>query len=222
MKKWRSLILGSIFIVIGIVFLSHQLIMDKAISNMSNHAMIERPNTEIVESNTETTFDFEQVKNLNVKDVVKAQFEQKEISAIGAISVPKVNLHLPILYGVSNVNLTIGTGTMKKGQKMGKGNYALAGHNMNNGKALFSPLTRSKEGMLIYLTDFKKTYEYQIDKISIVQPKQTSVIEDTKDSILTLVTCNYDGTKRMIIQAKLIKASDYDDNVRNNIFAVNK
>ncbi|WP_234447822.1 class A sortase [Viridibacillus soli] len=127
-------------------------------------------------------------------------------------------MRLPILYGVSNTNLAVGAGAMKQKQKMGKGNYALAGHNMNNGKALFSPLTNAKEGMAGYLTGFKKIYEYKIDKVFIVKPEQIDVIDDANDKILTLVTCNYDGSKRMIIQAELVDTMEYDEKEGNKIF----
>lgn len=49
--------------------------------------------------------------------------------------------------------------------EMGKGNYALAGHNMSNlgPKVLFSPLYyRAKVGQKIYLTDMKNVYTYKI------------------------------------------------------------
>lgn len=218
MRKKGSLSIGILFLVIGLVFIFYRPIMGYFISNMSK-ATIEQQDIEMAMKNPNTSFDFEQVADLNVKDVVKAQFNQKKLNAIGAISVPQVNMRLPVLYGVSNTNLAVGAGTMKPDQKMGKANYALAGHNMNNGKALFSPLTNAEEGMQVYLTDFKKIYEYKIEKLHIVQPEQIDVIDDTNDKMITLVTCNYDGSKRMIIQGKLVETKDYDKAESNEIFA---
>ena len=48
----------------------------------------------------------------------------------GAIAIPKVNLYLPILLGLSDDSLSTGAGTMRKNQVMGQGNYPLAGHYM--------------------------------------------------------------------------------------------
>lgn len=218
MRKKGSLILGILLLVIGLVFIFYQPIMGYFISNMSK-ATIKQQDISLAMKNPDASFDFQQVDDLNVKDVVQAQFNQKKINAIGAISVPQVNMRLPILYGVSNTNLAIGAGTMKPEQKMGKANYALAGHNMNNGKALFSPLTNAKEGMRVYVTDFKKIYEYKIDKMHIVQPEQIDVIDDSKEKMITLVTCNYDGSKRLIIQGILVEIKSYDKTSANNIFA---
>lgn len=76
---------------------------------------------------------------------------------IGKIAVPAVGLKLPIFEGINDNNLLRGAGTMKENEKMGEGNYALAGHHMNNPDILFSPLAKAQVGELVYLTDGKKS-----------------------------------------------------------------
>ena len=95
---------------------------------------------------------------------------------------------------------------MKENQIMGEGNYALAGHNWRDKATLFSPLHRVKEGMIIYLKDLQKEYEYRVDKIIMVDPNRLEVIDETETATLTLVTCNHDGTERLIIQAALVNS----------------
>ncbi|GAY74866.1 sortase A [Sporolactobacillus inulinus] len=42
----------------------------------------------------------------------------------------RLGIALPILKGTTSSNLLVGAATMRSDQKMGSGNYALAGHHM--------------------------------------------------------------------------------------------
>lgn len=211
MIRKLSLVLGILLLFTGLVLIFQQPIMSYLVANMSEET-IQKSDVEIAKASPDTTFDFREVKNISLQDVINAQTKKKDVHAIGAISVPDVNMQLPIVYGISNVNLTIGAGTMKADQIMGQGNYSLAGHNMNDSKTLFSPLTKAKKGMNIYITDFQNIYEYKISDMFIVQPTQVEVIHDQADEkIITLVTCNYTGEKRMIVRGTFIKKQAYAD-----------
>lgn len=206
-----SLVLGILLLFTGLVLTFQKPIMGLLVDHMSKET-IQKPNIEKGKTAPHTTFEFAEVKNIRLQDVIDAQTQKKDVHAIGAISVPAVHMQLPIVYGISNINLTIGAGTMKPDQVMGQGNYSLAGHNMNNGKTLFSPLTKAKEGMKVYITDFRNIYEYQISDMFIVKPTQVEVIQDQEnEKLITLVTCNYNGEKRMIIRGKFIKKENYTD-----------
>ncbi|MFJ8264175.1 class A sortase [Rummeliibacillus sp. NPDC094406] len=220
MMRKLSLVLGILFLFAGLVLIFQKPIMGYLVANMSDET-IQKSSIEKAKVATDTTFDFNEVKNISLQDVINAQTKKKDVHAIGAISVPDITMQLPIVYGISNVNLTIGAGTMKADQTMGQGNYALAGHNMNNDKTLFSPLTRAKKGMKIYITDFKNIYEYKISDMFIVKPTQVEVIQDQADEkLITLVTCNYNGEKRMIVRGMFIKKLPYSDN--KNYFKISK
>ncbi|MGX9136188.1 class A sortase [Rummeliibacillus sp. JY-2-4R] len=206
------LIFGILFLLIGLILSLQKPIMTYLVANMSKEA-IQNPKVEQPTVSPDSTFDFTKVKNVQLRDVLAAQTEKKNVKPIGAISVPDVQMQLPIVYGISNVNLTIGAGTMKRDQIMGKGNYALAAHNMNDNKTLFSPLAEAKKGMNVYITDFKNVYEYKISDIFIVEPTQVEVIDDkANQKLITLVTCNNDGSKRVIIRGALLKTFAYSDN----------
>lgn len=206
-----SLALGILLLFTGLVLTFQKPIMGLLVDQMSKET-IQKPNIEKAKAAPDTTFDFTKVKNIRLQDVVDAQTKKKDVHAIGVISLPAVHMQLPIVYGISNINLTIGAGTMKQEQVMGQGNYSLAGHNMNNDKTLFSPLTKAKKGMKVYITDFKTIYTYQISDMFIVKPTQVEVIQDQGDeALITLVTCNYNGEKRMIIRGKLITKEVFTD-----------
>ena len=64
------------------------------------------------------------------------------------ISIPELNMNLPIFKGLENVALYYGAGTMKENQVMGQGNYSLASHHVfgltGANAMLFSPLRKPR------------------------------------------------------------------------------
>ena len=153
----------------------------------------------------DVSFDMNNVKRLSLYGIIKARFESKNIQFLGKIYIPAIKLDLPIGKGVSNNVLSLGVGTMNPDQRMGFGNYALAGHNIDDDKTLFSPLySKGKVGMNVYLTDMDKIFKYKINKLMYISPYQTNIIQSSKKPILTLITCNDDGSKRLVAQGVLV------------------
>ncbi|BAP84919.1 sortase [Paucilactobacillus hokkaidonensis JCM 18461] len=127
--------------------------------------------------------------------------------AVGTIKIPAVSLNLPIGLGLSKAVLSVGAGTMKSEQKLGQGNYALAGHHMNNPNVLFSPLMRVKKGNMIYISDTQQTYQYRVTSIKHVNKQQSSVVDDIPGKeLVTLVTCDraYGTDSRLIVQGERV------------------
>lgn len=151
-------------------------------------------------------FDFDKVVDLDASNVIRARLYQDGMAVVGGIAVPDVKINLPITKGVSNYNLAVGAGTMKPDQVMGEGNYALAGHNMIDKGLLFSPLDKLEMGDEIYLTDLEYIYVYKTSFIETVNPDRVDLIDDVDGKkLVTLVTCNPDGSKRLVIQGELEK-----------------
>lgn len=149
-------------------------------------------------------FDFKKVKEVDLTQVAKAR-TQKGADVIGAIAIPDVNMHLPICLGMSDAAMTTGGGTMRADQKMGKGNYPLAGHYMTSKGILFSPLEDTKKGQKIYLTNMKNVYVYKIYMKKIVSPYAVYLVDNTKKPIVTLITCADGGVNRWAVRGNLIK-----------------
>jgi len=99
---------------------------------------------------------------------------------------------------------------MKENQEIGKGNYALASHNWCDNTTLFSSLHRSDIDMTAYLTDLDTIYEYTITEVVMVDPHRIDMIEDQDNSMFTLMTCNTDGTERLIVQGELTDSMPYE------------
>lgn len=135
----------------------------------------------------------------------------------GYVSIPEIGMYLPILNGVNMYALSLGAASYYPNTRtMGDyGNYVLAGHNMDTSQnVLFSRLPNvsiGKESKII-LTDGSKNYYYHVISKETVSPKQKvfrGTSSPTKDSILyndkskktvTLFTCNYNGSKRIVVK----------------------
>lgn len=153
-------------------------------------------------------YNAENVKAISDSSYVESQQAKKE-NAIGKITIKDLKINLPIFKGLNTENLTIGAGTMKEDQEMGKGNYTLAGHHMQDPKVLFSPLSKAKKGQIVEMTDLTHKYKYKISDVKIVPETEVSVIDDVPGKTeLTLVTCasgNPGETRRLIVTADLVK-----------------
>lgn len=156
-------------------------------------------------------YDFSDVQDLNLQSVAKARARKQSINVIGVISIPAIKMSIPIGKGVDNNTLALAAGTMRADQQMGQGNYALAGHNMAHGsRILFSPLYYdAKVGQKIYLTDMNRIYEYQINERKFIDASRVDVVENTPQKIVTLITCNATGSRRLMIRGNFVKSMKF-------------
>lgn len=157
------------------------------------------------------TYDFKSVQDLNLQTAAKARASKQSINTIGAITVPAIDMTIPIANGVDNTTLALAAGTMRPDMKMGEGNYALAGHNMAHGsKILFSPLYyHAKVGQKIYITDMNRVYEYKIYERKFIAATRVDVVDNTPEKIITLITCDATGANRLMIRGKYIKSEPF-------------
>ncbi|KRL98203.1 class A sortase [Levilactobacillus hammesii] len=130
-----------------------------------------------------------------------------QYGAVGQLRVPAVGLDLPIGVGVSNAVLVRGAGTLKADQRMGQGNYALAGHYMTAQRLLFSPLKGVRQGNSVYLTDKRQVYCYRVTRVRVVDRHRVDVIDEVPGKrLVTLVTCasaKRGEPKRLVVQGEL-------------------
>lgn len=157
------------------------------------------------------TYNFNDVKNLNFQTVAQARAKKQPINIIGEITVPAIDMTLPIANGVNNTTLALATGTMRPDMQMGQGNYALAGHNMANGsKILFSPLYyHAKVGQMVYITDLDRVYEYRISQRQFIDATDVQVVNNTPQKIITLITCDATGARRLMIRGDFVKSEPF-------------
>lgn len=202
------ILLGLIVISLNIFFI---VIVDPLlISNRISKAW-ELDAKEIQENNKK---DFE-VSELSLQvldsNEVKNEFDQSKV--VGYISIPNVDLSLPILRGATSENLNISATTVLENQIMGEGNYPIAGHRTVHADTLFSPLASVKENDEIYLTNKEYIYKYKVSSIEIVTPESIEVLDQTEEYVVvTLITCYGKKSEfRRIVKGVLIDTLDYTD-----------
>ena len=200
MKRSRYFV-GGLLLLIGTLLLSESWWKDQLATWNSQQVT-----AEIQPKQPETgEFEFSNVEPLSWEQLLTVRNRFHELPTLGLISIPDVNLELPILYGLDNENLAVGAGTMDPSQHMGTGNYALAGHYTQSPTALFGPLHTLDIGMSIYVTDTKHTFQYEVTSLETVPPTQVDVLEPTTEPTITLVTCTFDATERLIVKGRLVK-----------------
>ena len=125
--------------------------------------------------------------------------------AIGILRIPKIDVEVPVLEGTDELTLNRGVGhvagTANPGQN---GNVAIAGHR----DGFFRGLKDVAVGDKIELTTLQGTETFVIDRITIVEPSDVSVLQPRSHSSLTLITCYpfyFIGSapQRYIVQASI-------------------
>lgn len=151
------------------------------------------------------SYNFQAVKPLSLASLSSAALSKHAVAAVGKVLIPQVGINLPIALGVGNAELAFAAGTLNPNQRMGEANYALAGHHMAQDETvLFGPLVKTSVGMTAYITDMAKVYVYQIYARKYISATTVSILDPTPGPELTLVTCDDDGTGRLVVQAKQV------------------
>jgi sortase A len=132
---------------------------------------------------------------------------------IGYISIDRVNLFLPIFHGATNVNLLAGAGTMHYNQRMGVGNFPLAGHHMSDPTILFGPTLHVRVGDIVQITDRTNLYSYRVVEAKLVHQSEVEILNDTAIPTVTLFTCDTSSIAtdfRWVIIAQIIDESSLE------------
>jgi sortase A len=129
------------------------------------------------------------------------------------LRVPKAAIEVPILEGTDDLTLNRGVGHIPGTSLPGhSGNIAITGHR----DGFFRGLKDIVAGDTIEVVRHNQTDKYLVRNIKIVLPSDTSVLNQSDDSTLTLITCYpfyYVGPapQRYIVQASLITLNSNDN-----------
>ena len=130
---------------------------------------------------------------------------------MGYLSIPAIQVELPIYHGVGTVVLSKGVGHMPQSAFPigGTGNHAvLVGHTGLPKARLFTDLNKLRAGDLFYITVADLTLTYRVDQIKTVLP---SVVEDLQpvpgQDYCTLVTCTPYGVNshRLLVRGARVE-----------------
>jgi sortase A len=146
--------------------------------------------------------DFRLWSEKRIRDYEASLMEQFA-PAIAVLRIPKVHIEVPVLEGTDDLILNRGVGHVAGSANPGEnGNIAIAGHR----DGFFRGLKDVELGDILELDTHAATETYIIDRITIVDPHDVSVLKPRAHDSLTLVTCYpfyFTGSapKRYIVQA---------------------
>lgn len=145
-----------------------------------------------------------------VRKIVREIDKQQLMNENVVVEIPELNIKAPVLEGTDNEILSKAAGHFADTGKVGSRNYCIAAHSSVIYDEYFNDLKDAEIGMEIYLYDndsemysSRTKYIYHIKEIFYVEPNETWVLDDFGDDRITLITCNDDGTRRLIVVASL-------------------
>ena len=130
---------------------------------------------------------------------------------MGYISIPKIDVRIPIYHGTSSDILQKGVGHLE-GSSLPVGGESthtiLSAHRGLPSSRLFTDLDQLKEGDIFYIYVLDEVLAYQVDQVLVTEPSETEALKivDDKDYI-TLVTCTpyAVNTHRLLVRGERIE-----------------
>lgn len=120
------------------------------------------------------------------------------------VEIPELHIKAPVLEGVEQSVLAEAAGHFPGTGSIGSGNYCIAAHSSILYKEYFNNLKNARDGMEITLYRPKGNRAvYRITEMEIIDPHEVSVLDDTGDDRVTLITCTDDGTQRLVVTGML-------------------
>lgn len=125
---------------------------------------------------------------------------------MGSVEIPKINIKIPIYHTTEEEVLNKGAGHLE-GSSLPVGgantHAVISAHRGLPSASLFTDLDQLKEGDHFLIHVLNETLCYEVDKISVVKPEDTTAlaVEDGQD-LVTLLTCTPYGvnTERLLVR----------------------
>lgn len=156
------------------------------------------------EDNKENSNKAEKVEVEKEKKPEKAQLEEGK--GIGILNIPKINLEIGIIEGVSYEDIKYVVGHFPGSPMPGeKGNFSIAGHRISYFGQAFKDIDKLEKGDKVKVTYNGKEYTYEVTDMYEVTPNETEALNPTKDATITIVTCTTDAKNRVIVKGKLVE-----------------
>ena len=227
MNRKISTLFAALLIVAGLILISLPYLSNaklekesqKAVSIVTNEIAPEEIQANLEAEPSAEDFNFSAIEDIPETGTLLNVNSINKKSILGQIVIPSIDLNLVLLRGTTNANLLAGAGTMKPSQKMGEGNYAVAGHYAKRG-VLFGDLTNVKKNAIIRITDKTTIYEYKVFGAKSVSPERVELISDIEAEkhgkpIISLMNCHYVNGKntgnRYFVFGELVNSYEYSE-----------
>ena len=138
---------------------------------------------------------------------------------MGYVQIPKINIKIPIFHTTSESVLQMAAGHLE-GSSLpvgGTGTHTvISAHRGLPSAALFTDLDRLEEGDYFLFNVLDDTLCYQVDKISVVEPSDTSALmAEEGEDLATLLTCTPYGVNshRLLVRGHRVPYEEVEDEV---------
>lgn len=209
-KVLTGLIVLFTTLLIGFLFFEYQdtKLISNAQENQEKALTLQHKNENKSGDRRKPEFKTNEIMPLTLEDIEKVDVE-KQISTygIGILKIQSIELELPVLEGLTQENLSVGVGTMKKNQTPETSNYTLIGHHLPNG-LLLGKLGNVEIGSIAELQISGTNYRYKIVENKIIPETDLYVTDDGEGKgIITILTCDKptETEKRIMVRGQLIQ-----------------
>ena len=197
LKKSQVLLFGSLFIFLGVVFLSWDYlarIKNEIYSDMNIAMMNDQVPSEIIEETVEENSD---VQNVVVEESKKEVYVVDYSKYLGVLEIPKIRLKRGF-YNVGNryndirYNVTVVDGSTMP--DVVNGNLILMAHSGTAYISYFANLWKLEVGDTCFVTYAGQKYSYQI--VDIYEVEKNGIVRIKRNSertTLTMITCTKDN-----------------------------
>ena len=121
------------------------------------------------------------------------------------IEIPKIEVYAPIEEGTNEEILNKFVGHFEDTSRR-NGNCGLIAYNIDHNINYFSRLKELEKNDIIYYFVDGKKYKYKIRDIFIIYETDMTILEETKESIITLITCVENREQyRLCVQGVLVE-----------------
>ena len=154
---------------------------------------------------------FAEAEQLGADELYMSMLNATDDGIMGEVEIPKIAVNLPIFHTTSEEVLQKGVGHLQ-GSSLPVGgentHSVLSAHRGLPSATLFTDLDQLEEGDNFFIKIMDEYLAYEVDKISVVEPEDTSplTVEDGKD-LCTLLTCTPYGVNshRLMVRGHRIE-----------------
>lgn len=225
MKKRFSTILLVLVFLVGLSVMLYPTVSDAVNRAHQTRAVVDYEHSVASMADTDYTALFAAAESYNAALAQQPDllYRPKELSdyedilnvtplgIMGYLSIPKINVSLPIYHGTEDTVLQVGVGHLEGSSFPigGKSTHAvLSAHRGLPSARLFTDLDKLETGDTFEITVLNRVLTYEVDNISIVLPEEAEglLVQQGKD-LVTLMTCTPYGinSHRLLVRGRRIE-----------------
>lgn len=128
------------------------------------------------------------------------EYKALDGETLAILSLDRLNIKVSVAEGIASDTLRISAGHFEETAMPGEGNFSIAGHSSMIYTCLFNSLHKAVVGDIINVTSTNGKHSYIVSEIITVDPTDMEYLDNTNESVITIVTCTNSGKNRLIIR----------------------